>query len=229
MPKRDQLFVEHLENVSWKVLEEYSSIVREMIRGRFGIYALYKREKLYYVGLASNLRGRLKTHLKDRHEGKWERFSVYLTVRSDHMKELESLLLKIVKPPGNKQSGKFPGSKDLRLILNRAMRDEDADRRARLLGGHVARRRRRQKTAKARGTLVLAGVVERRILLKAWRKGWEYRAALRKDGYISYEGELYESPSAAAKAALKHPCGGWQFWHFKGKNGDWTPLGELRT
>ncbi len=88
MSKKNQLFVEHLENVSWKVLEEYSSVIRDMIRGRFGIYALYKREKLYYVGLASNLRGRLKTHLKARHEGKWERFSVYLTVRSDHIRSL---------------------------------------------------------------------------------------------------------------------------------------------
>ncbi len=109
------------------------------------------------------------------------------------------------------------------------MREADADRRARLLGGHVARRRRRRKTAKARGTLVLAGVVERRIPLRAWRKGWEYRATLRKNGYISYDGELYESPSAAGKAALGHASNGWRFWYYKAPNGNWTPLAELRT
>ena len=43
MAKKNQLFVEHLEDVSGRVLDEYSSIIRDMIRGRFGIYALYKK------------------------------------------------------------------------------------------------------------------------------------------------------------------------------------------
>jgi restriction endonuclease S subunit len=30
-------------------------------------YALFRRGKLYYVGLASDLRGRLRTHVKDHH------------------------------------------------------------------------------------------------------------------------------------------------------------------
>ena len=41
-----------------------------MIKRRAGVYALYrKQEKLYYVGLASNLMGRSKAHLRDRHTG----------------------------------------------------------------------------------------------------------------------------------------------------------------
>jgi type I restriction-modification system DNA methylase subunit len=34
---------------------------------RHGVYALYRGNRLYYVGLASNLRSRLNTHLRDRH------------------------------------------------------------------------------------------------------------------------------------------------------------------
>ncbi len=37
-----------------------------MIRRRAGIYVLYRRDKLYYVGLAGNLMGRLKGYLQAR-------------------------------------------------------------------------------------------------------------------------------------------------------------------
>ena len=37
----------YFERVSWKVLDEYRPIVKLMIKGHAGIYALYKGEKLY--------------------------------------------------------------------------------------------------------------------------------------------------------------------------------------
>ncbi len=40
------LLTEHLEGVSWRILDDYRHIIREMIRGRAGVYALYKRDKL---------------------------------------------------------------------------------------------------------------------------------------------------------------------------------------
>jgi len=119
MPTGKRLVTEHLENISWRVLEDYPQVVSDMIKRRAGVYALYKGEKLYYVGLASNLMGRLKTHLKDRHRGAWNRFSVYLTLRDEHIKELESLLLRIVNPEGNKQRGSFVKSHNLYPSLNK--------------------------------------------------------------------------------------------------------------
>ncbi|HAL56917.1 MAG TPA: hypothetical protein DCP63_10700 [Bacteroidetes bacterium] len=41
----------------------------EIMKGYAGIYALYRNEKLYYVGLTRDLFGRLNWHLKDRHAG----------------------------------------------------------------------------------------------------------------------------------------------------------------
>ena len=226
--KKQDLLIKHLEDISWHVLEEYQSLIREMIRGRSGVYALYRRGKLYYVGLASNLMGRLKTHLRDRHNGRWDRFSVYLTGRDEHMKELESLVLRIVSPAGNKVTGKLSGAENLRPLLHRRMKDTDADRRALLLGGGVARQRVRRKTSKKKGTRVLSGVVPRRFLLKGDRNGVKYRANLRKDGRISYDGKLYDSPSAAGKAALGHSCNGWRFWHYLNTKGKWVPLKNFR-
>jgi hypothetical protein len=89
MPKRKPLVCQHLENVSRDVLEQNQEMVRQYVRHRQGVYALYRRGKIYYVGLAGNLRGRLAHHLKDRHQDSWDRFSVYITIGDSHLRELE--------------------------------------------------------------------------------------------------------------------------------------------
>ncbi len=119
MPKRKPLLCQHLENVSRDLLEQNQEIVREYVRHRQGVYALYRRGKLYCVGLAGNRRSRLAHHLKDRHHESWDRFSVHLTIGDSHLRELELLILRIVKPAGNKQKGKFAKSEDLRRRFKR--------------------------------------------------------------------------------------------------------------
>jgi len=64
---------------------------------------LRRYDKLYYVGLAIDLRRRLKQHLKDKHVDSWDRFSIYITIGDHHIKEMESLLLRITRPAGNSQ------------------------------------------------------------------------------------------------------------------------------
>lgn len=90
------------------------------------------------------------------------------------------------------------------------------------------RQRRRRKTADARGTLVLVGSVEKRLPLRATYKGKTYKATLRLDGYISYGGRLYDSPSAAGKRIIKRPVNGWEFWHYREAARTWPPLSKLR-
>src|SRR6266849_8532644 len=114
MRKRKPLVWQHLENVSRDLLEQNQEIVRHHLRHRQGVYALYRRGEIYCVGLAGNLRSRLAHHLKDRHHESWDRFSVYLTIGDSHLRALESLILRIVKPAGNKLKGKFAKSEDLR-------------------------------------------------------------------------------------------------------------------
>lgn len=228
MATKHQLVIGQLEKVSWQVIEDYKDVIKDMIKGKSGIYALYHRDKLYYVGLASNLMKRLNDHLKDRHNRKWDRFSVYLTRKDEHMKELESLFLRIMQPEGNKVKGKFSDSVNLRRELNTQIRNTDTDRRAILMGGAAVRNRRRRKIKDTRGTVVLAGIVERRIGLRGWYGDYEYRATLRKNGMIYYNGETYETPTAAAKVITQRAVNGWAFWHYKDTNGDWVRLGNLR-
>src|SRR5262245_64171457 len=89
MAKRAQLVSQHLENISHEALSKYQDVIRSYVRGRQGIYALYRKNELYYVGLAGNLRSRLKSHLRDRHKKLWDRFSVYLTIGDSHLRSEE--------------------------------------------------------------------------------------------------------------------------------------------
>jgi len=74
MPRKSKnnLVCQYLENISRKALEKYQDIIKKYVRDRHGVYALYRKNKLYYVGLASNLRSRLRHHLRDRHADAWD-------------------------------------------------------------------------------------------------------------------------------------------------------------
>ena len=124
--RREALVFQHLERVSRKLLEEHPDIVRQFIGRNAGVYALYRKNKLYYVGLASVLRNRLKAHGKNRHGKLWDHFSIYLTIKDQHLREIEALLLRITQPPGAKQSGKLAQSRDMKRQIMKAIREKQA-------------------------------------------------------------------------------------------------------
>jgi hypothetical protein len=180
--------------------------------------------------LATNLRNRLKHHLKDRHGQAWDRFSVYLTV-GDHLRELETLLLRIVRPSGNKQKGKFSGCEDLRRRFRRDMKqsalaavddvfnDPRPPRMERkpVIGNHTGRK------------AALVNYISGPFKLRARFKGRLVRARVRRDGTVRFDGKVYTSPSLAAAVACKRKtCNGWGFWQYERAPGDWVPLDTLR-
>ncbi|MFH0911810.1 MAG: GIY-YIG nuclease family protein, partial [Planctomycetota bacterium] len=115
--KRPPLVQGLLEQVSSKVFWKFSDQITDLVKKRHGVYALYKGNRLYYVGLATNLRNRVKSHLRDKHAGKWDKFSIYLVRHEDHIKELESLILRIAVPKGNATKGRLAHAEDLRKKL----------------------------------------------------------------------------------------------------------------
>ena len=118
----NNLVCQYLENISRKALEKYQDIIKKYVRDRHGVYALYRKNKLYYVGLASNLRSRLRHHLRDRHADAWDSFSIYLTIGGQHLHELETLLLRIIDRKGNKQRGRFGKADDLKRKFRRELK-----------------------------------------------------------------------------------------------------------
>lgn len=231
MPKRTALLCQHLERISRSALEKHQRIIRRLIRGRHGIYALYHRDKLYYVGLASNLNRRLENHLADRHRQSWDRFSVYLTISDDHMKELESLLLRIVMPAGNYRNGRFLESENLLPKLENEIRTCQKRELDALLGRAVAATPKRRSPVSATRSRrpVLSAYVTCGMRIKGRHKNRTKRAWVRRDGSISFDGQVFNSPSmAAASACGRTRCNGWQFWTYERTPGNWVPLSELR-
>ena len=98
--------------------------LKDLMRGYSGLYVLYKRDSLYYIGLAKDLFWRLHHHTRDRHEKKWDRFSIYRIARVRYLKDIESLLLRIADPPGNAVGGKFHRDSDITKILRRIQREQ---------------------------------------------------------------------------------------------------------
>jgi len=225
---KGQLVSQHLENISRTALEDYQNILKEYVKGRHGVYALYRNGNLYYVGLASNLRNRLKTHLTDRHAQTWDSFSVYLTINDSHLHELETLILKIASPKGNKQSGNFINAQNLKPIFKNAVTKAQQKELIKLgLKKSTAVAKPKVVVQKGRRT-VLAPYVKNRFEIRFRYKGKLHKATVRQDGSILYKGNVYNSPSMAAVAITKRAMNGWATWTYQRAPGDWVLLDVLR-
>lgn len=98
--------------------------LRSLMRGYSGLYVLYSRKTLYYIGLAKDLFWRLHTHTKDKHKNHWDRFAIYRIARVRYLKDIESLLLRIANPPGNSIQGKFHRDADVTKVLRKIQRQQ---------------------------------------------------------------------------------------------------------
>ena len=230
MRKKTGLVSQHLEGIKFSALEDYQQIIRNYIRKQEGVYALYKKGRLYYVGLASDLKWRLSAHLKDRHKEQWDTFSVYLTVNNQYLKELESLMLRVIRPmpKGNKQLGKFPISQNLLRQFKRDIKENQKKRLRELIGLPPKQLKRGRDQVDG----LLAEYVQRAgksLRLRAVYKGKMYRAFAQKDGIVRYKNRKYMSPSAAGKAVIQRACNGWSFWRYERAPGKWVRLSTLRS
>lgn len=237
--KSRPIVIGHLERVSSKVFDRYRKQITDMIRGNYGVYALYRREKLYYVGLATDFRRRINQHLRDRHKGKWNYFSLYLIRKIDHLREIEALLVRIGKPGGNKQKGKLKRSKNLRPRLKRLLTEDTKRVIEEILGieKKVKEKRKSRKGKFIKEKRPISKKVKRTLkdkfeagkVIYATYKGKEYKAWVYRNGGIKLQGKIYETPSGAGKAILdKGAVNGWNFWKYKNKSGELVYLSELR-
>jgi len=225
----------YLEKISSKVFDEYRKQITELIKGNYGVYALYRREKLYYIGLASDFKKRLNYHLRDHHKGKWTHFSLYIIRKTDHIREIEAILLRIADPTGNYIKGKLKGSRNIRPTLKRIMTEDSK----RVIGEILGQTQKPKKKGRTRAKRKKRGEGDRPLkgFLRGWQriyatyKGKDYKAKVRPNGTIEMipGGQLYDSPSAAALAIIqKGQRNGWLFWKYKDKSGVLVQLVKLR-
>ena len=226
MAKPTQLVCQHLENISGDVLEEYQDIIRRYVYRRQGVYALYSEDDLYYVGLASDLRSRLKAHLRDKHAERWDRFSVYLTIGDKQLRELETLILRVIKPmpEGNSKVGRFARSENLLARLEKDIKQRNREKLDHIVGRTVVR-----IGAPFRGRMpALYDYVQKPFKIRGRSKGKIFQGTVTDNGTIRLQRKMYQSPTAAAVAVTEYPVDGWVFWKYERAPGDWVRLDELR-
>jgi hypothetical protein len=103
--------------------------LKEIMKGYSGIYALYRRNDLYYVGLTTNLFQRISRHQRDRHARKWDSFVIFRIRRVRYLKDIETLLTHLVEIPGNQVKGKVPRDADINRILKEILRQHSKEMR----------------------------------------------------------------------------------------------------
>lgn len=169
-------------------------------------------------------------HLRDRHAGTWDHFSIYLTLTDEHLRELESLVLRIASPKGNKLTGQFFNSEDLRPRFRKQIAAFHKLELARLLG--IAKTKAMPKNAEcpqSNGRVPkLAKYAARPFTIRFSYKGRLYKAQVRRDGTIYHRGRSYTSPSSAASAITRKPIDGWHAWKYRRAPNGWVSLDELR-
>ena len=237
MAKARPLVGGYLERISVKAFEKHAGEITDLVQSEHGVYALYKNDRLYYVGLAVDLRRRIKQHLRDKHAGRWNRFSLYLVRKVDHIKEIESLLLRIADPAGNKQGGRLRRATDLERKLRRMMAQRQRQELDEIFRDQAkpsrstARASRRSEGragsgAKRGAERPLKGVIGGKRIY-GWYKGKAYKAHVYNNGRIKFNSTFYDSPSAAGQAARGRPTNGWGFWHAR-IDGEFVRLRDLR-
>lgn len=126
-PESEPLVEAHINGLSVGVIENHLHCFRKFLGGgRTGIYVLRSNREIYYVGLASSLRGRLSDHMKDHHKGKWDEFDLYIIRKGKrkYIKELEALLIRVAKPTGNRVEPKFVRHNNITKKFKQALIEE---------------------------------------------------------------------------------------------------------
>jgi predicted GIY-YIG superfamily endonuclease len=223
--KREPLVQEHLERVSRDLLDDHPEVVKEFIGRNTGIYALYRKDKLYYVGLATKLRSRLAAHGKNQHGKLWDRFSIYLTIKDQHLREIEALILRITQPKGKKQKGKLAQSRDMRRRIARRIRERQAREVSSLFGRQIAAARAPKRSGV---NAALVRLLPQGGRLRAIYKGKTYKARVRRDGRVRFAGSTYRPLSLAGHAVTRRPTNGWHFWDVERSRGNWVRMNKIR-
>lgn len=221
------LVINRLERVSKDLFRKYFELITDLVSTSPGVYALYDDDELYYVGKSTDLKKRVKQHLRDRHLKSWTHFSFYLVRKVEHIHEIESLLVRIANPKGNrvipKGKSRGPLLNQLKAMVMQRQKDEIRE----LFGGQARPRRVVRKSNNVQRSLT--GLVSKRTPIYRNYKGKQYIASLNPDGTIILKGKKYSSPTAAAKAVVdRSSVNGWRFWYIEDVNGDKIKLYKFK-
>lgn len=216
------LVVNRLENVSKEAFRKYYGLITELVGNSPGVYALYDGSELYYVGKSTDLKKRVKHHLRDKHFASWTHFSLFLVRNVQHIHEIESLLVRIANPKGNKIVPKGKMKSEMLKKLKAMIIQKQKEELLKMFGETPGSKTR--KKIRLTHPKTLEGLVDKITSLHKEYKGRKYKAKLTPKGQIKIGNKTYNTPTAAAKSIVKHGVNGWKFWYIEDLNGEWVRL-----
>lgn len=113
----------YIEYCSREIFQVAPETLKKYLEDKSGLYALYKGDDLYYVGMSEDIYGRLVNHTHDHHKGRWTYFSAYVIKRVRYIKDLEAIVHRFGERRGNKQIAKFPRDYDIKRKLAPFLRE----------------------------------------------------------------------------------------------------------
>jgi Restriction Enzyme Adenine Methylase Associated/GIY-YIG catalytic domain len=218
-----------LERISRKLFSDFPESLTDIVSDQSGVYALYKNDQLFYVGLAEDLKRRIKQHLKDKHAGSWSKFSLYLVRKPDHIKELETIIQRVSTPKGNVAQGRLPSAVNLRRTIDKHIKLIQNNQRTELLGQKQRSTRSGRKRKWARRNPASSLKTGKRFSIRAKFKGKEYKAVVLPNGIIDFNGNRHTTLSSAAKVVTGVATrSGWTFWKYKKGKNIWANMSDRK-
>ena len=239
---KTKLLVKKIEGIDKFVFQTQYKQIRELIRQKaknmHGVYALYdKKRRLYYVGQTKkDVIKRVKQHLNNKHRGKWQYFSIFLTKKEQQAREVESIILSVLPElKGNKQNrSKIGEDKKLTKAIERLKKEIDKRPILAAIGPKrrplkkLSKKQNAKKQSKAGNKkFSLKDLFSEDKLLHGEHKQNNYSALLLTSGKVLYNGKEY-SLSGAGKEITGLETNGWTFWQIQDHKNRWITLSALR-
>ena len=217
-----KLFNSTLENISKDIFKKYPDVISEMIGEKHGVYALYNRGKLCYVGKAIDLKRRVTQQLSRR---RWSHFSLFLTKKSMYIDDIEPFLIAISKPKGNKVKPKLEIRK-LNRELEQKIKIKQYNERKKFFGQKSKKLSLKIHQKISKSKMINPFGKRKRIFAKY--KGKEYRANFLISGKVKFKNKPYSSLTSAALIITKGiRVNGRRFWHVKDENREWVKISSF--
>ena len=208
--------------------KEIKEILRKHIGKVSGVYALYNKEKLYYVGKATtnNLIKRVSQHLKDKHSKKWNKFSLYPTENKQYATDIEAIIISIGKPPkGNTNIPYLAKEKKTKSLIASELKKLEAKKIEKIFGSENKKNPAKINQKKPNKAVSFNNPFKTKKVLKKTYKGKAYKALWLTSGQIEYKTKRYNSPTSVAKVISgRKVINGKEFWRVKNNEGDWIQI-----
>ena len=121
--KKGSLIQLALTNVKRDAFDVIKRELRDVLRGRAGIYALYRRGKVVRVGLGTKIFGRVKSHAKSKNID-WDTVSLFIIRKIKYLRDVETIVNRIAQPKDSLLKGRVGDEKLLMRLLKKRVSEK---------------------------------------------------------------------------------------------------------